>query len=59
MVASETVASSFYAMNAKPKATVSDLVLYALHLDQMELKSESDMVWSRLELLRPGISASR
>ncbi len=59
IVASETEASSFYAMNAKPKATVSDLVLYALHLDQMELKSESDMVWSRLELLRPGISASR
>ncbi|MBX2836784.1 MAG: hypothetical protein KTR35_08010 [Gammaproteobacteria bacterium] len=59
IVATQSETASYYAMSAKPKNTVSDLVLYALHLDQMELKSESDIVWDRLESLRPGISASR
>lgn len=56
ITASKQETDRFYQLSALTRGDISDLVLYALHLDQMQLKTESEKIWQHLESFRPGIS---
>jgi hypothetical protein len=47
---------TYYRLSTLTRGTVSDLVLYALTLDELNLTGESYKVWQRLESYHPGIS---
>lgn len=58
-VASVDEANSYYDLSGLTRGTVSDLVLYALALDQLDLLMESERIWQQLESHHPGIRQER
>ena len=50
---------AFYGLTGLTRGTVSDLVLYALALDQLNLVGEAEPVWQLLEAHHPGIRRER
>ena len=58
-IASVDEANSYYALADLTRGTVSDLVLYALALDQLNLRVESERIWRQLESHHPGIQQER
>ena len=59
MTASVDEAAAYYDLVPLTRGTVSDLVLYALVLDKLDLLMESERIWQQLESHHPGIRQER